>query len=140
MEPMHPLAPCLIGRGTLANPRDMLRALETLENVTYRFFVHGDVMHEGEAALVKLMADSESSTIVVNGCLFLNVASFRYLDFDKITEETWRFTLYGDGSSLELVTVPQAEEQSVARPHLLSQELAPDFAVLIALDDEDDEE
>jgi hypothetical protein len=119
----------------------MLRALETLETLSYRFLVHGDVMHEGQAALVKLMADSESSTMIVNGCLFLNVASFRYLDFEQTAEETWRFTLHGDGSALELVALPESEEdEAPARPHLLSEEMAPDFDVLITLDEEDDEE
>ncbi len=141
MDPMRPLAPCLIGRGTLANYRDMLRALETLEGVRYRFLVHGDVMHEGEAALVKLMADSESSTLIVNGCLFLNVASFRYLDFEQDAEEQWKFTLHGDGSALELVAVPETDEETApGRPHLLSEEMAPDFDVLITLDEDDDEE
>ena len=42
MDHDHALAPCLIGRGTLADPRDMLRALETLENLEYRFVVHGE--------------------------------------------------------------------------------------------------
>lgn len=141
MDPMRPLAPCLIGRGTLASYRDMLRALETLENVKYRFLVHGDAMHEGEAALVKLMADAESSTLIVNGCLFLNVASFRYLDFEQDAEKAWRFILHGDGSTLELVAVPESEDEGApARPHLLSEELAPDFDVLMALDEDDDEE
>jgi hypothetical protein len=141
MEPMRPLAPCLIGRGTLASYRDMLRALETLESVRYRFLVHGDVMHEGEATLVKLMADSDSSTLIVNGCLFLNVASFRYLDFEQDAEEAWCFTLHGDGSALELVALPEtAEEAAATRPHLLSEELAPDFDALIALDEDEDDE
>jgi hypothetical protein len=141
MEPMRQLAPCLIGRGTVASHRDMLRALETLESVTYRFLVHGDAMQEGEAALVKLMADSDSSTLVVNGCLFLNVASFRYLDFEQNAEEAWCFTLHGDGTVLELVAVPESEEATTpARPHLLSEEMPPDFDVLIALDEDDDEE
>lgn len=141
MDPMRPLAPCLVGRGTLGNYRDMLRALETLETVAYRFLVHGDVMDEGQAALVKLMADSESSTLIVNGCLFLNVASFRYLDFEQDEAEAWRFTLHGDGSMLELVAIPETEEEAAAqRPHLLSEELTPGFDALIALDEEDDEE
>ena len=55
---------------------------------------------EGRAALVKLMADPESATLVVNGCLFLNVLSFRYLDFEQLAEERWRFMLLGDGSTL----------------------------------------
>ncbi|HSK48688.1 MAG TPA: hypothetical protein VLA05_11905 [Coriobacteriia bacterium] len=141
MDPQRPLAPCLIGRGTVASYRDMLRALETLETVTYRFLVDGDVIHEGQAALVKLMADSESSTLVVNGCLFLNVASFRYLDFEQDAEETWRFTLHGDGSNLELIAVPEADEEAApTRPHLLSEEMAPDFDALIALDEDDEED
>jgi hypothetical protein len=141
MEPKRPLAPCLIGTGTLANFRDMLRALETLETVTYRFVAHGTVIHEGGAALVKLMADSESSTLIVNGCLFLNVASFRYLDFAQNEEGQWRFLLHGDGSSLELIAIPEAdEEQAPTRTRLLAEEIAPDYDVLIALDEEDEEE
>lgn len=141
MEPVRPLAPLLIGRGTVATYRDMLRALETLETLAYRFVVHGDVMHEGQAALVKLMADQESSTMIVNGCLFLNVASFRYLDFEQDAEGAWRFLLHGDDSMLELVAIPETEEEEApARPHLLSEELAPDFDVLLALDEDDDED
>lgn len=142
MDPMRPLAPCLIGRGTVANYRDMLRALETLESLQYRFMVHGDLMQEGQAALVKLMADAESSTLVVNGCLFLNVASFRYLDFEQNAEDAWVFTLHGDGSALELTALPETEEEegASARPHLLSEELEPDFDALILLEEDDDEE
>jgi hypothetical protein len=142
MDPQRDLAPCLIGSGTLAHPRDMIRALETLENVEYRFVVHGDVQDEGTAALVKLMADPESATIVVNGCLFLNVLSFRFLDFERVDSERWRIVLHGDATTLELVSVPEAVEEDprAGRPHLLSEETVPDFESLIALDDEDDEE
>lgn len=142
MDRNHNLAPCLIGRGTLANPRDMLRALETLENLEYRFSVQGESIDEGSAALVKLMADPESATLVVNGCLFLNVLSFRFLDFEPLGEDRWRFLLHGDGSSLELISTPEADEEPAApgRPHLLSEETVPDFESLIALDDEDEDE
>lgn len=141
MDPMRPLAPCLIGRGTLGNYRDMLRALETLENVEYRFLVHGDLVDEGRTALVKLMADPESSTLIVNGCLFLNVTSFRYLDFEQDAEKRWRFVLHGDSTSLEMIAIPETDEDGESsRPHLLSEEIVPDFGSLIALDDDEDEE
>lgn len=141
MDPMRPLAPCLIGRGTVANYKDMLRALETLETLRYRFLVHGDLMQEGKAALVKLMADGDSATLLVNGCLFLNVSSFRYLDFEQDAEESWCFRLHGDGSMLELIALPETEEEaSEGRPHLLSEELTPGFDVLIALDEDDEED
>jgi hypothetical protein len=142
MDAKNNLAPCLIGRGTLTSPRDMLRALETLENLEYRFVVHGDTVSQGKSALVKLMADPESSTLVVNGCLFLNVLSFSYLDFEQDAEDRWTFTLHGDGSRLELVALPEAEDEPAAagRPHLLSEETVPDFESLMALDDEDEED
>lgn len=143
MADRQPLAPCMISNGTVSLPRDMLRALETLENLDYRYTVAGEVIEEGQAALVKLMADPESATLVVNGCLFLNVASFRYLDFEQATEDRWRFTLHGDGSTLELLSIPEAEDrgaEDAKRPHLLSEETVGDFDALIALDDEDDDE
>jgi len=144
MDQRRPLAPCLVGRGSLSNYRDMLRALETVENLEYRYLVDGSVIDEGRAALVKLMADPESSTIVVNGCLFLNVASFRYLDFEPAEEERWRFVLHGDDMVLELIALPEedesGEEGESRRPHLLMAEEMQDFESLILLDDEDDED
>jgi len=142
MEAPRSLAPCLVGRGTVASPRDMLRVLETLENLDYRYLVHGDEVDSGRAALVKLMADPDSTTLVVNGCLFLNVASFRYMDFERSAGEAWRFELHGDDAVLELVSVPETEEEALLskRPHLLSEETVPDFESLIALDDEDEDE
>ncbi len=142
MDTQRPLAPCLISRGTVTNHSDMLRALETLENLDYRFLVGNELIEEGRAALVKLMADPDSATLVVNGCLFLNVASFRFLDFEQIAEDRWRFVLNGDGSRLELISVPEPDDadENVKRPHLLSEETVGDFESLIALDDEDDDE
>ena len=142
MDAPRSLAPCLVGRGTVATARDMLRALETLENLEYRYVVHGDEIDAGRASLVKLMADPDSATLVVNGCLFLNVSSFRYLDFERGPADNWRFSLHGDDAVLELVSVPEAEDEALLakRPHLLSEETVPDFESLLALDDEDDEE
>lgn len=143
MEPNRPLAPCLIGRGTLSNFRDMLRALETVEALEYRFVVHGDVVDTGQAALVKLMADMESATLVVNGCLFLNVASFRYLDFERLGEERWQFVLHGDDTTLEMLTVPEEENDEAAeprRPHLLLEEEVGDFESLILLEEDEDDD
>ena len=123
-------------------PRDMLRALETLENLDYRYLVVGEEVDSGRASLVKLMADPDSATMVVNGCLFLNVSSFRYLDFERGPADGWRFVLHGDDTLLELLSVPETEEEALLakRPHLLSEETVPDFESLMALDDEDDED
>jgi len=142
MDHRQSLAPCLISKGTVSHPRDMLRALETLENLDYRYVVTGELIEEGSASLVKLMADPESATLIVNGCLFLNVSSFRYVDFEQATDERWRFVLHGDGTTLELLSIAEVEDDADTskRPHLLSEETVGAFDALIALDDEDDED
>jgi len=142
MNPTRPLAPCLINSGTVAHPRDMLRALETLETLDLSWEVEGRLVAESRATLVKLMFDPESATMAVNGCLFLNVASFRYLDFEQYANERWKITLHGDASTLTLVTVPETEEERALeqRPHLLLEEGAADFETFVTLDDEEDEE
>lgn len=141
MEHKRPLAPIMIGTGTLSDPRDMLRALETLESVDYRFDAHGDLVDEGEATLVKLMADTEAATLVVNGCLFLNVASFRYLDFERTAESRWRFVLYADAITLTLTHIPDSSDEAEStRSRLLYEEEVNAFESLLILDDEDDED
>jgi hypothetical protein len=137
MTKPRPLAPCLIDRGTITDFRDMLRALETIESVEYAWSVDGHIVSEGRGTLVKLMADPDSATMIVNGCLFLNVFSFRYLDFEPGAEETWRFRLYGDGSLLELVALPEEPESAERRPHLLVEQVGDDYEI-ISLDGEDE--
>ena len=62
MERRNELASCLIHNGTVAGARDMVRALETLETLTYRQTVDGELISEGRATLVKIMAEPGSST------------------------------------------------------------------------------
>jgi hypothetical protein len=140
MEPTRPLAPCFIGSGTIAHPRDMIRALETLESLEFVYELDGSVISQGDATLVKLMADPDSATMAVNGCLFLNVASFRYLDFE--TDEDGRCTvrLYGDGSLLVLRTAPDAEGGVTTGQMRLIEDAEFSLSELVLAEDEDEEE
>lgn len=141
MDLSRPLAPTFIDSGTLASPRDMLRALETLETLDLLWEVEGRTVAEGQYTLVKLMYDPDSATMAVNGCLFLNVASFRYLEFEQLPCGRWRFELFGDAATLKLITVPESDdEKSSERPHLLLEQDSADFETFVALDDEDDED
>lgn len=141
MDSNRSLAPCLIGSGTLAHPRDMIRALETLENITYRYELDGDLVSSGEATLVKLMADPASATIAVNGCLFLNVSSFRYLDFEHDGEGICTVRLFGDGTLLTLRAEPDTETADIHRDQLrLLEEAAFDLESSVVGEDEDDED
>lgn len=143
MDRPRELAPCLVGEGTVSSPRDMIRALETLEGLRYTYTVDGADIAEGSAALVKLMADDESATMIVNGCLFLNVSSFRYLTFrNDEAEDDWVFELYGDGSVLRLVAEdsvePRTEERAATARLMEGAAFGP--GTFVRLDDEDDSE
>lgn len=141
MDPSRQLAPTFIASGTVSSPRDMLRALESLETIDLLWEVEGRNVAEGQYTLVKLMYDPDSATMAVNGCLFLNAASFRYLDFEQLSCGRWRFLLRGEASTLTLVTVPESEEdRTPERPHLLLEQVDADFESFVALDDEEDEE
>lgn len=133
------LAPCFIGSGTLANPRDMIRALETLEALEYRYEVDGTLISEGSTTLVKLMYDGDSATMVLNGCLFLNVASFKYLDFETTAENKCVVRLFGDGTTLVLTADSERDVVEVPRGQLRLLEDAAFDASFVLGEDEDDE-
>jgi hypothetical protein len=140
MDRSDRLASCLVHNGTATTPRDMARALETIEGLTYRQTVDGEVMAEGKATLVKIMAEPGSSTILVNECLFLNVLSFRYLTFTTDAEGGCAFELVSDGMTLTLVPTPEVEGAEERVPTLLLE--ADDFdaeSYALLEDDEDDE-
>lgn len=139
MEHESNFAPCFIGNGTLTNPRDMIRALETLEALEYRYEMDGDVISEGSTTLVKLMYDNESATMVLNGCLFLNAASFKYLDFETTEQNRCVVTLHGDGTRLTLTADADRDVVEVPRGQLRLLEDAAFDASFVMSDDEDDD-
>jgi len=143
MEGRSDLASCLVHDGTVVSPRDMVRALETIECLTYRQIVDGEVMAEGRATLVKITAEPDGSTILVNGCLFANVLSFRYISFHTGDDGICRFDLIGDGMTLEVTPVEDEEADGSAptpRAMRLLEAEAFDPESYVVLDDEDDED
>jgi hypothetical protein len=140
MERPNRLASCLIHNGTVTNPRDMVRALETLETLTYTQTVDGEIMAEGKATLVKIMAEPAASTILVNQCLFINVLSFSYLTFNTADDGTCVFELNGDGMTLTMVPVDDPEGGEERLPTLLLESEDFEAGTYVMLDDDDDED
>ena len=143
MDRTKRLAGCLVHNGTVVNPRDIIRALETIETLTYTQIVDGEQIASGRATLVKIMAEPGSSTVLVNGCLFLNVLSFRYLTFETAEDDTCAFELVGDGMTLELVPVDEEDENTAAtnpRAVRLLEGDAFDAESYVVLEDDDDED
>lgn len=141
MESPRPLTPLLVSHGTLTSPRDMVRALETVETFSYRYTVDGEEIDSGKATLVRIMLDDSSASTIVNGCAFLNVASFSYLNFHTSAEGQARFELFTDCALLELTPLDEPELRSGQRQVIrLMDESVFEGASFVSLDDEDDED
>ena len=122
-------APCFINEGTIYHKKDMLRALETLENLKYDYLVDGKVIRKGQGALLKVFASRHSATLVINNCIFINVLSFDYLNFKSAPSGKTIVDLVEDGRILRLETID--EEIKVPRSNR---------EILASVDQFDDEE
>lgn len=141
MHVTRPLPPLLVGDGTLTNPRDMVRALETVETFAYRYLVDGELITEGKATLVRIMADDESASVLVNSCMFLNVASFQYLNFHTDEAGQARLDLFVEGALLEITPLDEPELRTGQRQVIrLMEESVFDANSIVSLDDDDEDE
>ena len=135
------LPPLLVGDGTLTSPRDMARALETVETFAYRYTVDGDQIAEGKATLVRIVADDESASLLVNGCMFLNVASFQYVNFHTTEDGDTRFELFVEGAVLEMTPLDEPDVRSGQRQVIrLIDESVFDAGSIVSLDDEEEDD
>lgn len=140
MDSPRQLPPLLVGDGTLTNPRDMVRALETVETFAYRYLVDGDEITAGRASLVRIMLDDTSASTLVNGCLFLNVASFTYLNFHTNDDGQTIFELFTGGATLEIAPLDEPELRVGQRQVIRLMDESVFEGTFVSLDDEDDDE
>lgn len=122
-------APCFINEGTIYQKKDMLRALETLENLKYEFIIDGKVVREGQGALLKVFASRHSATLIINNCIFINVLSFDYMNFKSEASGPTVVELVEESRVLKLESID--EEIKVPRPNR---------EILASVDQFDDEE
>lgn len=140
MDSPRQLPPLLVGDGTLTYPRDMVRALETVETFAYRYLVDGDEITAGRASLVRIMLDDTSASTLVNGCLFLNVASFTYLNFHTNDDGQTIFELFTPGAMLEIAPLDEPELRAGQRQVIRLMDESVFEGTFVSLDDEDDDE
>ena len=78
---------------------------------------------------------------IVNGCAFLNVASFTYLNFHTDADGQARFELFSDCAVLEITPLDEPELRSGQRQVIrLMDESVFEGAAFVSLDDEDEDE
>ena len=140
MDSPRQLPPLLVGDGTLTYPRDMVRALETIETFSYRYLVDGEQLSAGRATLVRIMLDDLSASTLVNGCLFLNVSSFTYLNFRTDEQGQTIFDLFAEGAVLEITPLDEPEIRAGQRQVIRLMDESVFEGTFVTLDDEDDDE
>lgn len=122
-------APCFVNEGTIFHKKDMLRALETFENLKYEYIVDGQVVQKGEGVLLKVFASRNSATLIINNCIFVNVLSFNYLNFKQLPNGQTAVELIEDSKALRI----ESTDEEV-RPARVNKE------ILASVDQFDDEE
>lgn len=140
MDSPRQLPPLLVGDGTLTYPRDMVRALETIETFSYRYLVDGEEITTGRATLVRIMLDDISASTLVNGCLFLNVSSFTYLNFHTDASGQSVFELFTEGAVLEITPLDEPELRAGQRQVIRLMDESVFEGTFVTLDDEDEDD
>jgi hypothetical protein len=99
-------APCIVDKGLLVDKRDMHRLLGDLGRVRYAFFQDGEMVSQGEGAVVEVFCEGVSATMVANGSMYLNVMSFDALKIDRSSEGCF-FDLIMDDRCLRLIPMTE---------------------------------
>ncbi len=141
MKNLKKQAPIIINEGTLVNKKDMIRALETLENVSYQYEVDEKIVSQGEGWIVKIFANKENATLIVNECIFINVFSFDYLKFFTNEKGLTTFALVGNGQTLKLISLEENSRANKAQKVIQRErEIEEEYYSYMADETENDEE
>lgn len=98
--------PVLIGEATLTRPSDIYSVLLTINSASYRFYVGGELMSSGWGWVITTgMVDDESSTIITDRFIFINVRSFDYATFRVLESNRLELKLYSDDMVLSLISM-----------------------------------
>lgn len=98
--------PCIVDAGVLYHRRDMARVLRDLVRVRYVDLQDGEVAATGEGQIVGIFASDESSTIVFNERLYLNLNTFSYAQLGKAPDGASCIDLVDDRRVLRLIPLP----------------------------------
>lgn len=96
-------APCIVNVGIIVNKLDMKRLLADLGRVRYIYTQEGKVLSEGEGDVMEVFANPQRSTLVANSSLYLNIASFDYLELQQSPQKETFFDLIQEGTCLRLI-------------------------------------
>lgn len=108
-------APCLIDTGLLVNKQDIIRLLSDLTHVQYIYWQDEQIKSQGEGYILDVFADQARSTLIANHAIYINVASFDYLELKQSAESEAYFDLVQDGLILRLMPLSNPLQQEMNR-------------------------
>ena len=108
-------APCIVDEGILVDRDDIKRLLADLCYVCYVHTIDGRVSSEGQGFIREIVSNSQQSTLIANGKIYLNIQSFDYLQLSKSTENRTYFDLVQDNRQLRLIPVCRTTKEGVSR-------------------------
>jgi hypothetical protein len=108
-------APCLIDTGLLVNKQDIIRLLSDLTHVQYIHWQDEQLKSQGEGYILDVFADPARSTLIANHAIYINVASFDYLELKQSAESEAYFDLVQEGLILRLIPLSNPLQQEMNR-------------------------
>jgi hypothetical protein len=96
-------APCIVNTGIIVNKLDIRRLLNDLGRVHYIYTQDKKLLSEGEGDVMEVFANPSRSTLVANNALYLNVASFDYLELKQSSQQETYFDLMQEQMCLRLI-------------------------------------
>lgn len=96
------LAPCIIDNGIVVNKEDMYRLLNDLGHVHYSHYLDGECSGQGEGYIVEVFEDVSQATLIANQTIYLNLASFDYLQLETTNQGKTYFDLVQEQRKLRL--------------------------------------
>ena len=97
---------CIVDAGDLYHRRDIARILRDLVRVRYVDLSGGEVSASGEGQVVSIFASDDSSTIVFNERIYLNLNTFEYARLGKDPDGTSCIDLVDEHRVLRLIPLP----------------------------------
>ncbi len=112
----EPATPCVVDRGIVVNKKDMHRLLSDLTCVEYVHIIEGQVHSCGKGCIVEVFNEPNSSTLVANRGLYLNLHSFDYLELNQSPAGKAYFDLVQGDRQLRLIPLssPMQEQLNAA--------------------------
>lgn len=139
------LAPCIIDNGIVVNKEDMYRLLNDLGHVRYCHYLDGEGSGDGEGYIVEVFEDTAQATLIANQTIYINLASFDYLQLETGTNGDTYFDLVQDQRTLRLIPLTNPLNYQEGNPNLDPATLEAMVTDVLSarcdmqLDDEDDE-